>query len=100
MCAKIFIVRRRLVGFIVMIARCRPCAFAVSAPCRLVAFAEIHLSPLRVGIVPHGKHRSGDSIEQFRRGISFLVTTARDIARAYKDWWEGLARYPTGMAKK
>src|SRR5215467_12466654 len=100
MVAKIFIVRRRLVSFIVMIARSRPRAITVSAPCGLIALAKIHLAPFWIGIVPHGKHRSGDAVQQFGRGLSFLVTTARDIARADKDRWERLARYSSGIAEK
>jgi len=99
MVAKIFIVGRRLIGFIVVIARRRLSTIAVPPPRRFIAPAEIHLSPFRVGIVSHRKHRSSDSVEQFRRGLSLLVTTARDIARAYEDWRKGLARYSSGIAK-
>jgi hypothetical protein len=75
-----------------MVSRRRPSTITVPAPRRIVTPAVINLSPFWVGIVAHGKHRSGNAVEQFRRSLGLSVTTARNVARAYEDWSCRLAR--------
>src|SRR5574341_958866 len=78
--AEVFEVGRSLRRFVIVIARCWPCALPMPPPTHTVAFDKLLRRACGVSVIAGSEDRTGNLVQQFRGCLRCVSVTAGNIA--------------------